>query len=186
VPSTANRDRNGSSLPVPVDTIGVDQLFREHATYVASFLRRLGLPADCVDDAVQEVFLVAYKRGGYRCGPASARTWLGAITIRVAANARRALRRRRETQDDRVLESHPESIAPDALAEQRQALEQVERALSGMSDVHRDVFLRFSVVGDSCDDIARAIGVPTGTVYSRLHAARSSFSEVRANLDAVA
>jgi len=168
------------------DVLGADRLFREHSAYVAAFLRRLGIGEASIDDAVQEVFLVAHTRGGYRPGPASARTWLGAITIRVAANARRSLKRRRETQDDRFLERHPGSIAPDLVAEQRQELAQVERVLEGMSDSHRHVFLLFALTCHSCDDIARSMGIPTGTVYSRLHAARHSFSEVRASLGAAA
>lgn len=156
------------------DIIGADQLFREHSAYVSSFLRRLGIAESGIDDAVQDVFLVVHSRGGYRPGTASARTWLGAITIRVAANARRARRRRREVADDQVLEHHTDSIAPDVIAEQREELAQVERTLLSMSDAHRLVFLRFAISGHSCDDIALAMGVPTGTVYSRLHAARST------------
>ena len=168
------------------DVVGADMLFREHASYVAAFLRRLGIMEAAVDDAVQEVFLVAHTRGGYRAGPASPRTWLGAITIRVAANARRSLKRRRETHDDRVIERHPASIAPDMVAEQRQELAQVERVLAEMSETHRHVFLRFSLAGHSCDEIARSMGIPTGTVYSRLHAARNTFSEVCASLEVAA
>lgn len=168
------------------EVVGADQLFREHFAYVAAFLRRLGIAEASIDDAVQEVFLVAHTRGGYRPGPASARTWLGAITIRVAANARRSLKRRRETQDDRVLERHPASVAPDMLAEQRQELAQAVKVLRKMSESHRQVFLLFALTNNSCDDIARLMGVPTGTVYSRLHAARSSFSEACASLEAAA
>ncbi len=170
----------------PADVVGVDRLFREHSTYVAAFLRRLGILEASVDDAVQEVFLVAHTRGGYRPGPASARTWLGAITIRVAANARRARQRRRETGEDRIPENHPASIPPDLVASQREELASVEHALRSMSDMHRDVFLQFAVAGHSCDDIARSMGIPTGTVYSRLHAARNSFSEVCSSLGAAA
>lgn len=154
------------------DVVGVDRLFREHAAFVSAFLRRLGVVEASVDDAVQEVFLVAHTRGGYRPGPASARTWLGAITIRVAANARRSRQRRRETGDERLLESQSTSTAPDVVVEQRQELVHVEQALNEMSELHRLVFLRFAVAGHSCDDIAQSMGVPTGTVYSRLHAAR--------------
>jgi RNA polymerase sigma-70 factor, ECF subfamily len=179
-------DQTVSPLCESAEVVGVDRLFREHSAYVAAFLRKLGLRDDAVDDAVQEVFLVAYKRGGYRQGPASPRTWLGAITIRVAANARRARQRSRETVDERVLENFAASFSPDALAEQREELGQVERALGSMSDGLREAFLRFTVAGHSCEEIARSQGVPTGTVYSRLHAARSSFSEVRASIEAAA
>lgn len=156
------------------EVVGADRLFREHAAYVGAFLRRLGIVEAAVDDAVQEVFLVAHTRGGYRPGAASARTWLGAITIRVAANARRARQRRRESADEHSFERHSDSIPPDVIAEQREELAQAQRALSAMSDTHRHVFLRFAIAGHTCDDIARSLGVPTGTVYSRLHAARNT------------
>ncbi len=180
-PPVRHRTMLPSAPPANDVALDADQLFRVHSVYVAAFLRRLGVSDESVDDAVQEVFLVAYTRGGYRAGPASPRTWLGAICIRVAANARRATQRRREKQHDGLLESAPESVAPDAVAEQRQELANVERGLCEMSDIHRLVFLRFAVAGQSCDEIARAMGIPTGTVYSRLHAARNRFSEVFAS-----
>jgi len=165
--------------PEPAGVVGADQLFREHAAYVAAFLRRLGIRDASVDDAVQEVFLVAHLRGGYQPGPASARSWLGAIAIRVAANARRAARRDRGTEDERtlVVSSSP-SVAPDAIVEHRQELALVGRALDDMNDAHRQAFLS-AVEGHSCTDIALSSGVPTGTVYSRLHAARSSLAASR-------
>ncbi len=184
--SSASRHSTASELPEPAAVVGADRLFRLHSRYVAAFLRRLGLGDDSIDDAVQEVFLVACKRGGYRPGSGSARTWLGAITIRVAANARRTRQRRRETQDDRLLENQVAAHAPDIMVLLREELTHVERALRAMSDLHREVLLRFSVAGHSCDDIARSMGIPTGTVYSRLHAARTSFFAVRASLDRAA
>src|SRR5690349_18107283 len=127
--------------PEATNSVGVDKLFREHSTYVAAFLRRLGVADDSVDDAVQEVFLVVHTRGGYRTGPASPRTWLGAITIRVAANTRRARMRRRESVDERALESHSTSVTPDAIAEHRETLSLVERTLLQMSLAHRQAFV---------------------------------------------
>ncbi len=178
--------RTAAATSEPADVVGADRLFRQHSVYVAAFLRRLGIIEAAIDDAVQDVFLVVHSRGGYRPGAASARTWLGAITIRVAANARRAVKRRREAADDRILDCRSTSIPPDVVVEQRQELAQVERALRQMSDSHRHVLLRFSIAGHSCDDIARSMGIPTGTVYSRLHAARNSFQEARASLESVA
>jgi len=173
---------NRSAVPPASEASGVlgaDQLFREYSGYVAAFLRRLGIAEASVDDAVQEVFLVAHTRGGYQPGPASARTWLGAITVRVAANGRRAARRNREMADGEMLvERHSPSTPPDIAAEQRQELAQIERALKEMNTGHREVFL-FAVEGHSCGEIALSVGVPTGTVYSRVHATRSSLSVSR-------
>src|SRR5258708_35243298 len=52
------------------ETIGAEALFRAHASFVAGFLVRLGVrPAD-LDDLMQEVFVVAHRRGGLQPGPA--------------------------------------------------------------------------------------------------------------------
>ncbi len=159
----------------PAAVVSADQLFRDHADYVTAFLRRLGVTQDAVDDAVQDVFVVVHVRGGYRPGAASQRTWLGAIAVRVAANARRKRAREWKVDGNTSLESLASSDAPDRGAEQRQALAHVDLRLSDMSKVHREVFVLFTV-GYSCNDIALAMDVPTGTVYSRLHAARQIFS----------
>src|SRR5260370_41260351 len=68
-------------------------LFRAHAAFVASFLYRLGLEPSEIEDAVQEVFLIAHRQGGYHPGPAQPRTWLAAIAIRVAMKAKTRHRR---------------------------------------------------------------------------------------------
>src|SRR5260370_9194828 len=68
-------------------------LFRAHAAFVASFLYRLGLEPSEIEDAVQEVFLIAHRQGGYHPGPAQPRTWLAAIAIRVAMQAKTRHRR---------------------------------------------------------------------------------------------
>ena len=76
------------------ERIGVEDLFRAHASFVAAFLGRLGTPAAEIDDLVQEVFLVVHRKGGYEMGPAQPRSWLGAIAIRVASSRRRNAGRR--------------------------------------------------------------------------------------------
>ena len=186
MPSTILPPRPVVAPGESLEIVSADSLFRAHSPFVGAFLRRLGVSDDAVDDTVQEVFLVAHLRGGYCPGPASPRTWLGAIAIRVAANSRRSRQRRRETHDEQALEHHPASDAPDMLVEQREELAHAGRALGEMSPVHREVLLRFAVAGHSCDDIARSTGVPTGTVYSRLHAARNSFSVACASLASAA
>lgn len=46
------------------ERLGADALFRRYAPFIASFLRRLGVPAVDLDDSVQEVFVVAHRKGG--------------------------------------------------------------------------------------------------------------------------
>ena len=162
--------------PDPRARENVELLFRDHARFVASFLLRLGISSADVDDGVQEVFTVAYRKGGFTPERATARTWLGAIAVRVASNRRRGARLRRERLEAEPA-AHLASEAPSAehVLERRQALRRVDGALQGLDLAHRAVFVLFELEGEDCTAIAEALDVPVGTVYSRLHTARKRF-----------
>lgn len=158
--------------------IGVEALFRAHAPFVAAFLGRLGIPPSDVDDLVQEVFLVAHRKGGYESGPAKPRSWLGAIAVRVASSRRRSAHRRKEVAvDDEQLEAvvFP-GATPAERYQAREALGRVQQALQSLDLEHRGVFVLYELEGESCQAIAASFGIPVGTVYSRLHHARRRFT----------
>jgi RNA polymerase sigma-70 factor (ECF subfamily) len=166
------------------ERIGAEALFRAHATFVARFLQRLGAPLPDIDDAVQEVFLIAHRKGGYVPGAGKPRTWLGAIAVRVASATRRARLRRREDPDELGLHALASSAHdPQRVFETRAALERVQRALDVLDLEHRAAFVLYEIEGESCDNIAASFGVPVGTVYSRLHHARRRFTEAYAAVD---
>ena len=166
------------------ERVHTEQLFREHASFIAAFLHRLGVHEADVDDAVQEVFMVAHEKGGYRPGPALPRSWLGAIAWRIAGSRRRAQRRRREEFDEAALrQAEAKGSTPsDALAIAEQ-LFAVQQALDTLDPEHRAVFILYEIEGEPCASIAEAMGVPTGTIYSRLHNARRRFSDAYAQVD---
>jgi RNA polymerase sigma-70 factor (ECF subfamily) len=158
-------------------------LFRAHAPFVASFLHRLGIARDDVDDLVQEVFLVAHRKGGYVPGAAQPRTWLAAIAVRVAHAGRRAHARRREHGDEPALHAASSADDPARTLETKRSLERVQRALEGLDLEHRAAFVLYEIEGESCESIAGSFEVPVGTVYSRLHHARRRFVQAYAELD---
>ena len=170
---------SGGNARGPAAAMDVEALFRAYAPFVASFLSRLGVPQADVDDRVQEVFLVAHRKGGYVPGAGQPRTWLAAIALRIASTGRRAQRRRREDAasglaiDGAVARNGDPA---DALELQR-ALERVQRALDALDVEHRAAFVLYELEGESCEAIAASFGIPVGTVYSRLHIARKRFSQ---------
>lgn len=172
-------DRPGSEA-----RLNVEQLFRAHARFVASFLVRLGVASADVDDGVQEVFTIAYRKGGFTPERATARTWLGAIAVRVASNRRRSARLHRE-QLEAAPATHLPSELPSAehVLERREALHRVDRALQSLDLPHRAVFLLFELEGEDCMAIAEALDLPVGTVYSRLHTARKRFASAHEALE---
>ena len=157
------------------ERIGVEALFRAHAVFVAKFLQRLGTPPSELDDLVQEVFMVAHRKGGYVRGPAQPRSWLGAIALRIAQAGRRS-RLRHEAPNSPAVDDM--SVTP-AMAENvdtSRAIERVQRALDTLPLEQRAAFVLFEIEGESCESIAAVWEVPVGTVYSRLHVARRSFT----------
>ncbi|MFT3775715.1 MAG: RNA polymerase sigma factor [Minicystis sp.] len=152
-------------------------LFRAHTRFVATFLARLGARGAEIDDLVQEVFLVAHRRGGHRVGAARPTTWLAEIALRVVSTARRARRRKPAEADDEAVALVPAADDPFEAAASSEALRRVERTLDTLDLDHRAVFVLFELEGESCEAIAAGLGIPVGTVYSRLHNARRRFQK---------
>ena len=97
------------------------QIFREHHDAVARWARNLGIhPAD-VDDAVQEVFVVAHRRLPDFAGPGNVRAWLFSIARRVCSNYRRG--RARADARSFGLERPPSPSAPDEELMRNEAFE---------------------------------------------------------------
>ncbi len=169
----------------PPKKTGAEQLFRDHASFIASFLYRLGVRDNDIDDVVQQVFVVAHQKGGYEEGPAAPRTWLASIAVRLAAASRRSTKRLRERQhyDQVAIDTAASSAAsPEEAIQIRDSIWRVQPALDALDADHRAAFVLFELEGVPCTDIATAIGVPVGTVYSRLHNARRRFETAHRNI----
>lgn len=148
-------------------------------------LRGLGIPAHSVDDAAQHVFwIAAQKLDAIAVG--SERAFLFSTALGVSANARRALKRSREVPDEGLLgaqlDETPDAEALVAMKEERALL---DRVLDGMPDELRTVFVLFVLEGTTTPEIAGLLGLPPGTVASRLRRARETFHELARRLQTV-
>lgn len=167
----------------PDQRLDAGELFRRHARFVANFLWKLGVGAQEIDDLVQEVFVVAHKRGGFVEREARPTTWLAEIAVRVASTRRRSLGRAPARVDVEDTTTIPSSAAgPSEIVAATRGLERVQRALDAMDLNHRAVFVLYELEGESCEQIAEVLGVPVGTVFSRLHTARKNFQKMHNRL----
>lgn len=152
-------------------TPGIEVIYAEHADFVWACLQRFGIGQSDADDALQEVFLVVHRRLGTFRGDAHVRTWLYGITLRVAM----AWRRRKRGHGELTLEEAlPDVNQPSP--EESLSLRERQRLLFSVLDVleleKRALIVMYEIDELGCDEIASIVGVPVGTVYSRLHAAR--------------
>ena len=147
-------------------------VFDAHLAYVWRVLRHLGVrPAD-LDDLCQDVFLVVLRRLPDYRPVGDIRSWLYAICHHEVRNYRRRAHVRRERSVERLPEPVAE-VTPLDQAQHRQALERVERAVAGLPEVQRQVFLLYELEGLPMKDIVATMGCPVQTGFSRLRAARA-------------
>jgi len=155
----------GASLRLLVD---------EHLDFVWRSLRRFGVLDADVDDATQRVFLIASEKLAL-IKKGSERSFLVGVAARIAGHSRRSYRRREAAE--RSYSSHPRPANPDP-EELTQKLEDralLDSVLDGLSEDLRAVFVLFELEELSIDDIAGLLGLPRGTVASRLRRAREVF-----------
>jgi len=158
------------------DGSALGQLFDRHHRAVYRFVARLsGARHADLDDLVQGTFLAAARAAARYDGRAAVRTWLFGIAINVARhNARGNARRRRIVgtfEDDRPSQI-PGPDRPDENAERRELLERLGRAVDALPSDLRELFVACEVEDLPGADVARALGIPEGTLWRRLHEAR--------------
>ncbi len=177
---------DAASVDASLEDLG--KLYHEHANFVARFIARIGAPRADIEDLVQEVFLVAHRQGGFRAQGAKPTTWLAAIAFRIVGTHRRGLRRRdgilssseaADAKREVIADGAPDAFALQAANEQ---LTDVQRALATLEPDQAAVFVLFEIEQHSCADIAETLGLPVGTVHSRLHYARTAFTEAFARI----
>jgi RNA polymerase sigma-70 factor (ECF subfamily) len=153
------------------DHLALRTLFERHAPWVAGRLRR-ALPANAVEDVVQETFLAVWRgaSGYHRDGEAGAWVW-GIARRQAALWARRNGRAEQMLNLDELVNlsigDDPAKIATD-----RGDLE-LALATLGTADDQRLTLARLVFVEDQpLGEVARRLGVPVGTVKSRVFAVR--------------
>lgn len=136
--------------------------------------RILGCP-DQAHDAVQEVLLTLWRTAEL---PENLRAWLMRTVIHRALHARRTEERRRKWEDLAGQEAANECLLchplrdPERESESRELRQRLESALRALSEEHLRVVELRAFEGLEYDEIARRLGVPIGTVRSRLNRAR--------------
>ncbi len=152
----------------------VRAVFDEHYDFVWRALRRLGVAEPDVDDAVQEVFMVVHRKLAEFEGRSKLTTWLWGICYRTAGQY---FRQQRAPHDD--VEAAPDVVdlaaTPEERYEGREARAKLDEVLATLDPEKRAVFVLYEIDEVPVDEIARRVGVPVGTVYSRLKVARQEF-----------
>ena len=150
--------------------------YRDHAGRVLAWAIRLGGARVDAEDIAHDVFAVAVRRLPEFREEAEVSTWLFAITRRVVANARRRAALRRFVGLDSVPEPRSLGLGPDEELAGLRRRRTVQVALDRLSSAQREAIALVDLEGLSAVEASGMLGVPVGTVYSRLHHGRRALA----------
>jgi RNA polymerase sigma factor (sigma-70 family) len=180
---TSPRRDSGSSRPAPSDADALRVLAdgdvsalgvlydRYHVSVLGFLVRATGSRHDA-EDLLHATFVTAAKASRTFDGRETCLPWLLGIAARLAYRHRRGLWRLRRALTRFRATEPPESWDPARQIGARDRLSVLASALERMSERKRIVLLLAEVEGLSGEQIAEALGVPVGTVWTRLHHAR--------------
>jgi RNA polymerase sigma-70 factor (ECF subfamily) len=173
VPTSSERDA--------VDEVRLRRLLDDYFDFIWRSLRRFGLSDDRADDAAQQVFMIASRKLA-TIQPERERSFLFGTAMRVASDIRRSAAYRREIACADAGAELEAGIGPDELLDRRRARELLDSVLAAMDLDLRTVFVLFELEEMTTSEIASILGIPHGTVASRLRRAREEFEAKTARL----
>ncbi len=160
----------GTALPARPEFAA---LYEQTVDVAWRMLARLGVRPDELEDAVQDVFVVAHRRLDSLKPDAKPATWVGGIAVRVAHDyRRRAGRKGAEPLDAHAATLEDLRERPDDAAARSQAVDLFARLLEELAPEQREVLVLAELERWTAPEIAEATGEKLNTVYSRLRLAR--------------
>lgn len=176
-PSDVAEKFSASASDVASRARAFELLVERHLEFVWRLLRRFGLSPEDADDVAQQVFMVAARKLDERL-PGKERTFLYGVARRLAANARRDRRRRRELCEDLGELASAAAAAPDEIVECQRAARLLDALLERMPPELGRVLVLAELEEQTVPAIAELEGIPVGTAASRLRRARALFGEL--------
>ena len=158
------------------DLSGYERLYSLHGARMKNMARNLLGSVSDAEDAVQETFLKAQRGIASFRGQSSFVTWTYRILINTCYDVRRSRMRKKEVACEENEESpRPEPRAPGAHPSLRMAL---ERALAGLTNHQRDVFLLYEVEGFHHAEIAGMLDITETASKNTLFQAKKNLRQV--------
>lgn len=140
-------------------------LYELHAGPIRRYVLSIAGDRGSADDVVQETLLRAWRTPRIlEQDPSTSRAWMITVARHIVIDEARSARRRHESPvaepPDRVTDDHTDRLF-DALL--------IQDALAAVSPEHREVVIAAYYRGRSVAEVAAQLGIPEGTVKSRLH-----------------
>ena len=159
------------------DRLAMQTLYARRHVQVYRFILRLVRRAETAEDLLSEVFLDVWRQAGRFEGRSAATTWLLSIARFKALSALR--KKSEEELDEGVAEAIPdESDDPEAALGTKDRNAIVRTCIQALSAEHRVVIDLVYYHERSVEEVAGILGIPEGTVKTRMFYARKKLAEL--------
>ncbi len=160
-------DTNDVALAVRGDAQAFARLYQQHVSRVHALARRMTGPEHAAE-LTQDVFVRAWQKLGTFRGEAQFGTWLHRLAVNLILSKRAQMK----TQRDRTEWAEDALERLEARPSGRELRMDFETAIDRLPEGARHVFVLHDVEGYRHEEIARLMGVTTGTTKAQLHRAR--------------
>jgi RNA polymerase sigma-70 factor (ECF subfamily) len=159
------------------DRLAMQTLFARHRTAVYRWLLRLVGNETVAEDLLSDVFLDVWRQAGRFQARSAVSTWLLAIARFKALSARRT---RKDAELDETIEATVADPAddPEVMLAKKHREEVVREAINELSPEHKEIIDLVYYHEKSVDECAQILGVPSGTVKTRMFYARKKLAEM--------
>ena len=151
-----------------------NQLYRSFYAPLSRFVYRYTQSPDLVEEIVNDTLMVVWQKAHSFRGDSQVSTWIMGIAARKSHLALRQRYRAEHTPIDQL------DIGGNlnTLFEEVSKTEMLERALQGLSSIHRAVIELTYMQGYTCSEVSEILDCPVSTVKTRLHYARKRLRQV--------
>ena len=159
------------------DRLAMQTLFARYRTPVYRWLLRLVGNETVAEDLLSDVFLDVWRQAGRFQARSAVSTWLLAIARFKALSARRS---RKDAELDETIEATVADSTdnPEVVLQKKSRDQFVRTALTTLSPEHREIIDLVYYHDKSVDECAQILGVPSGTVKTRMFYARKKLAEL--------
>ncbi len=159
------------------DKLALQTLYARHNVKVFRFVLRLIRDEAAAEDVVSEVFVDLWRNPAGFEGRSQVATWLLAIARNKAWSL---LRKKKDSEiDDEALGAiEDDSDDPEVVAQKKSKGELLRVCLERLSAEHREVIDLIYYHDKTVEEVATIVGVPEGTVKTRMFHARKKLSEI--------
>lgn len=155
------------------DATAFESLYRQHSRRIFALCLRMVADPDRAEDLVQETFVRAWEKLSSFRGDSAFATWLHRLAINVVLGEGRRRQSRRE--GDQVPIDDSSTLQP-SIRRSETGID-LERAIAGLPDQARVVFVLHDIEGYRHSEIAELAGIAEGTSKAHLHRARKLLRE---------